>query len=372
MEMTVTAGFLRRLAGGLAIAGPIALFFAAAPMVEVGLRPDSLSPTAGLTAHLSIVPAGLRSGMPNTSSNSLILKRAFAAQTSELIWSQALPLANHGDDTIENVRVAAEALDLIALSPGEVFSFNDIVGIRSEEKGYRPGLMYSNGELVTGIGGGICIVSTLLYNAALETGLKIIERHPHSGPVSYAQPGRDAAVSFGWADLRFKNNTDGLLLIRSRVRQSELVVALYGTKKPGQTVEIVAEDYEEIPCKVVEKEDAAVPEGEVVVEQEGRPGYSVTIVRVIKQNGPPRRITREVISRDIVLPRDRIIRVPPKRMELPFEFPEVVAPFELPSTPEMDMSPGSAGTQSEPGLPLPGASERNPSTSERTTPTASE
>ncbi len=263
------------------------------------------------------------------------------------------------------------------MRPKQVFSFNDIVGIRCEKKGYRPGLMYANGKVVTGIGGGICIVSTLLYSAALETGLQIIERHPHSGPVSYAGPGRDAAVTFGYADLRFKNNTGSTLLIRSTVQQDRLVVALYGTKKPGRTVEIIAEGYEEIAGEVVEKEDMTVPAGEVILEQEPRSGHAVTIVRLIKQDG--KLVSREVISRDVVLPRPTIVRVPPKLERLPLEIRQARRPLELPSVPRKAgadpiptlTKPWETKTQSE-GLPLPGASDRSLSTSERTVPMASE
>lgn len=376
-EMMVQVAFLKRLTAGLAIAGPIAFHFAAAPISEVGRRSEFLAPTPALTAHLNVVPVGLRWNAPGRFQDSTLVKQAFAAQTSELIWSAALPLAERGDGTIENVRLAAEAIDLAAVQPKQTFSFNDIVGIRCEKKGYRPGLMYSNGEVVTGIGGGICIVSTLLYNAALETGLKIIERHPHSGPVSYAGPGRDAAVSFGYADLRFKNNTGSMLLVRSTVQQDKLVVALYGTEKPGRTVEIIAEDYEEIPWEDVEKEDITVPVGEVVLEQKARPGHTVTIVRLIKQDGEL--VSREVISRDVILPRPVIVRMPLKPELLPLEIRQARKPLELPSVPKKAgtgpiptlTKPWEPKSQSE-ALPLPGASDRSLSVSERTVPTASE
>ena len=293
--------------------------------------------------YLDLVPVGLREAVPNDPRDARLLTEAFSTQASELLAYGALDLSSRADDTLANVILAAEGVDLASLRPNEIFSFNRVVGLRTVERGYRPGLMYSNGEPVTGIGGGICIVSTLLYNAALESGLRIIERHPHSGPVSYAEPGRDSAVSFGWADLCFKNTTENLIHIRAGVKDDRLVVALYGKKKPGRTVEIISEGYEVLPYKTIEKEDASVPEGEFIVEQAPRPGFAVTTVRLIRQNG--RLVQREILSHDTVLPRDKVLLAapgdgtgmsgtprlsgPPDRWVVPFEVPKS-GPFDQP------------------------------------------
>ncbi|MDI6814131.1 MAG: VanW family protein, partial [Desulfitobacteriaceae bacterium] len=223
------------------------------------------------------------------------------------------------------------------------------------EKGYQPASQYSNGEMVIGIGGGICILSTALYNVALETGLEIVERHPHSGPVKYAPPGRDAAVSFGWADLRFKNDTGNVLFIRSKVEDDRLLVAFYGTKISGRTVEILSEDYEELPYKVIEQEDETVPEGEIVVKKKPRPGFAVTIIRLIRQNG--KLVKREVISRDTILPRDKVVLVHPKKDTTPdqeihdLKLPPIIIPLpELPLELNQTQSPpfDSTGTAQPP------------------------
>jgi vancomycin resistance protein YoaR len=240
----------------------------------------------------------------------VMAKKAISEETSDLLWEGSIPLSSHGGSTAENIAVAAEAIDMTIVHPNETFSFNDTVGVRTEEKGYKPGPMYAAGEKIVGVGGGICMVSTILYNAALETGLKIIERHPHSGPVSYAEPGRDAAVSFGLADLCFKNDTKSALLLRAGVKDDELSLRIYGKEIPGRTVEIVAKDYEELPYKIFEKEDESVPEGQVVVKQKARPGFSVTIVRLIKQNG--KLVKREVVNHDTTLPANKIVMIPLK------------------------------------------------------------
>lgn len=317
----------------------------------------------------------------------------------DTLWTGSIPLTIQSGETITNVMLASSSIDMTSLNPGEEFSFNNIVGLRTEEKGYKEGLMYTNGEVVSGVGGGICIVSTILYNAALETGLKILERHPHSGPVSYAEPGRDAAVSFGWADLRFKNDTGHPIIIKSKVENNELLVSVFGVKNPNQTVTITAKDFEELPYKIEEIEDETVPEGQVIVDQKARPGYAVTIVRSFLENG--KLIKEETISKDIMLPQDKKIRVPyiplaipdnlPTLPGFPSEHPESLSPatpdqkttdapksgsFTVPD----DTKPAPKPSQPERlpdssgSAPLPNAATdgRNLSNSERTTPTASE
>lgn len=324
-----------------------------------------IHPSASASSYLSFAGADAKS----SDKEAVFLTQAFASQTSQLLWSETLPIAYEGPDTVENVRLAAEAIDLTSLQPGETFSFNDLVGIRTEEKGYRPGLMYSQGEVVTGIGGGICIASTLLYRAALESGFEITERHPHSGRVSYADPGRDAAVSFGWADMRFKNDSDSALLIRAVVQDDSLVVVLYGKKIQGRTIEIASENYEEIPYQSVEKEDPTVPAGETIIDQKPRTGFVVTTVRLFRQNG--KLLRREVISRDVVFPCNQVIRVRPGDSSTP-STSGIRVPLELPK-PEALPLPKTQGTISIPdepqGLALP---ERTLSTSDRTDATASE
>lgn len=273
--------------------------------------------TAPLTGT-DAVPTSARTGIPGTSAQQAIpvsadvhdatlLEEAFTSQATTLLGVRVLDLSGRDQESLMNVQISADEVDFTVLHPNEVFSFNRVVGIRTTERGYQSGLMYSNGQLVNGIGGGICITSTVLYNLALETGMKIIERHPHSGPVAYADPGRDSAVAYGAIDLQFKNNTGGVVLIRSIVSDDKLVVAFYGKKQPGREIEIATEDFEPIPFEVVEKEDATVPEGEMVVEQKGKPGHLASTVRIIRQDGMV--VSRELISRDVVSPRNEVVLV---------------------------------------------------------------
>jgi vancomycin resistance protein YoaR len=130
-----------------------------------------------------------------------------------------------------NLRLAARALDGAVVPAGGVFSYNTVVGPRTEARGYRVAKIFQKGEILDGIGGGICQVSTTLYNAALEGRMRIVERAPHSRPVTYAPPGRDATVAYGGVDFRFRNTTGAPILIQTSARAGVLTVDIYG-KRP--------------------------------------------------------------------------------------------------------------------------------------------
>jgi vancomycin resistance protein YoaR len=131
----------------------------------------------------------------------------------------------------ENIRLAAKALDKKLLAPDEQFSFNSTVGERTAKAGYKEALIIEGNTFTPGLGGGVCQVSSTLYNALTIANLKITERHPHSLPVNYVPPGRDATVSYGVLDLKFKNTSGGYLLIRSSVQGNSITFELYGKTK---------------------------------------------------------------------------------------------------------------------------------------------
>lgn len=128
----------------------------------------------------------------------------------------------------ENIRLAAKAIDKKLLAPADVFSFNETVGERTAEAGYKEAMVIEGDVFTPGLGGGICQVSSTLYNAVLQGRLQIVERHPHSLPITYVAPGRDATVSFPVLDLKFRNSSPGYLLIRSRVQENSITFELYG------------------------------------------------------------------------------------------------------------------------------------------------
>lgn len=145
----------------------------------------------------------------------------------------------------ENIAIAAALVDGVTLQPYGEFSFNATVGTRTEEAGFRQAKIIVNGEYVLGVGGGVCQVSTTLYNAALKAGLTVTEYHPHSLQVGYVPPSRDAMVSTH-SDLRIFNPYARAVHLNVRVFEGGLRAAVYG-KDEGYRYELVSRLLEEIP-----------------------------------------------------------------------------------------------------------------------------
>jgi len=125
-----------------------------------------------------------------------------------------------------NLEIASQTLDGTVVMPGAVFSFNDIIGRATAEKGYRPAKIFIDGREEEGLGGGICQLSSALYNAAAWAGLDIVERHPHSREVDYVPKGRDAATAYGGVDFRFRNTTTLPIFVTALMQNGVLIVAL--------------------------------------------------------------------------------------------------------------------------------------------------
>jgi len=130
---------------------------------------------------------------------------------------------------LNNVVLSSAAVDGLILMPGEEFSFNQTVGRRTWERGYRPAPAIVGGRTVDVVGGGICQVSSSIYNAIMDSEIQIEERRPHSRPVPYLPVGRDATVSWGTIDFRFANNTQFPLRIDADVNERTLTVRVFGT-----------------------------------------------------------------------------------------------------------------------------------------------
>ena len=136
-----------------------------------------------------------------------------------------------------NVRVASKSIDGTVLKPDETFSLNDVVGERTPGRGYKKAIIFANRQLKTDYGGGVSQVTGTLFNAALEAGLPIVTYRVHTRPVGYITKGRDATVSWGNFDMKFKNNTGAPIYISYVLKGSELTARLFG-KKTGNTVKI--------------------------------------------------------------------------------------------------------------------------------------
>ncbi len=131
----------------------------------------------------------------------------------------------------DNIKVAARAINNTLVAAEDICSFNQVVGPRTKEGGFTEAPEIINGKLSLGIGGGICQVSTTLYNALLTAKIKIVERHSHSKDVSYVPDGQDAAVAWDYLDLKFKNNFSTPILIKAAVNGSQLTINIIASTK---------------------------------------------------------------------------------------------------------------------------------------------
>nr|WP_230632892.1 VanW family protein [Paenibacillus athensensis] len=136
---------------------------------------------------------------------------------------------SNNSNRFHNIKLAAKAINNYVVMPGETFSFNRVVGVRTVGKGYKRAPVIVRGEFSEGIGGGICQISSTLFNAADRAGLEIVERYSHSRRVPYVPEGRDATVNWGGPDFRFANRYNQPILIRAAALPGQLVVTLFSS-----------------------------------------------------------------------------------------------------------------------------------------------
>ncbi len=226
-------------------------------------------------------------------------------------------------DRAYNIRVAAGALDGLTVPPGQEFSFNKVVGPRSSETGYKNARIIFNNQFVLGPGGGVCQVSTTLYNAVLLANLEIITRTAHSLPVNYVPLGRDATVAYEAIDLRFRNNTESYILVKSFVSGGSLTFKIYGNTDYKVPVKINTVIIKAFEPKIVYEADPNLKKGEEVIRQKGLRGYQVTAERVVTEDS---QIKREPLPGSLYRPLKQIVAVGTKE-----EKAEVPLPEELPA-----------------------------------------
>jgi vancomycin resistance protein YoaR len=135
-------------------------------------------------------------------------------------------ILNNDPNRISNIELAIKSIDGFVLKPGKTFSFNKVVGERTEEKGYKESDILVDGESSQGIGGGVCQLSTTLYNTVKIAGLKTTERHEHSKAVGYVPKGQDATVNYGTKDYKFINNKDFSIIINASIDSQKVYVAI--------------------------------------------------------------------------------------------------------------------------------------------------
>jgi vancomycin resistance protein YoaR len=214
-----------------------------------------------------------------------------------------------GEGRSHNVTVAAKALNDTLLMPDEIFDYGKIVAKAGKEYGYKEAPVISKGKLTPGIGGGICQVSSTLYNAVLLTGLDIVERRNHSLVVHYLPIGLDATYADGYVNFKFRNTTGKQLLIRTVVNDKKLTVKLFGTMPENVSYRTETVEVKVNPPKIDYVANNKLLLGKQDTLQKGEPGYVIESYRIKLVNGE---ITeRQKLSKDTYRAQDSLIAVNP-------------------------------------------------------------
>lgn len=195
----------------------------------------------------------------------------------------------------ENLKLASGKLDGLILMPGESFSFNQIVGQRTMDDGYKIAPVLKNGRHDVGIGGGICQVSGTLYNAVVYANLKVLLRSNHSLPSAYLALGRDCTVSWPSLDFKFQNDTDLPIAISRTYEPGKLTFRILGTKNSGQEVKLQTVGHRSWGRGLKYEHDGSLPFGKQKVIEKGSAGHAVTVYRIVLLNGTE--VKREVLNR---------------------------------------------------------------------------
>ncbi|MDR3310863.1 MAG: VanW family protein [Oscillospiraceae bacterium] len=193
-------------------------------------------------------------------------------------------LKSSSANRIANVSLAAEQINGYVIQPGGEFSFNGVVGKRTEERGFKSAGAYVGGRTVQEVGGGICQVSSSLYDLVLRSDLETVERTEHSFTVAYLPYGNDATVNWGTLDFKFKNNTPYPIRIEAYVEKKELFVKLVGTKMFEGYIDTEYEIVGTKLYKTIEEQSESLAHGTQKVEQDGKNGYTVDTFKLYKND----------------------------------------------------------------------------------------
>lgn len=234
---------------------------------------------------------------------------------------------------VQNLEVATKRCNNTILYPGDEFSYNKALGTRTVANGFAPGHSFAGGRVVTTIGGGICQVSSALYNVVLMADLEVTNRIAHGMYVEYVEPSLDATVVDGAIDFTFKNNRKYPVKIEAQAKDGVVTVTLYGLKDSDEPIiEIESVILETIPYKTKKENDATMKKGTTKVVQEPVNGYVSEAYRIEKDKSG-NVISRTLISKDKYIATDEIIKVGTKAEQV------IVAPPKPEITPETTVKP---------------------------------
>ena len=208
-------------------------------------------------------------------------------------WETRYSSTGTDSDRTYNLKVGADHLNGHILQPGEVFSFNEVVGNRTEKEGYRVAPVIQAGELVDGLAGGMCQIASTLHAAAFFGGLDIVSSTPHSRPSAYIPMGLDSTVVYPSTDLKLRNPFPFPVVMHYKVNQGAVKVELLGKEKPYQVL-LEREIRAETGHGSQSRRDPTAPPGQRLILQEGYPGYSLVRRRYIFPTGAV--LPRAVVS----------------------------------------------------------------------------
>jgi vancomycin resistance protein YoaR len=228
-------------------------------------------------------------------------------------YSTTYASSNYNRST--NISLAASAVNGTVLMPGETFSYNGTLGQRTTAKGYREAGAYVNGQVSTEVGGGICQVSSTLYNAALLCNLEIVARTNHSFEPSYVPAGQDATVSWKSPDFQFKNNREYPMKLVASAGGGRVTFIIYGVKSNDDyEVKIQSSKTGSIPFSTQYVNDDSLPVGTTKVTQSGSNGCRSVTYKILYKNG--QEVSRTLINSDTYNPHNQVIAKGTKPVEV--------------------------------------------------------
>ena len=276
--------------------------------------------------------------------------------TTDKIGTEAFPdllgeYTTHynGGDTnrTTNLRLASNKINNTVIMPGETFSYNKVVGKRTVEAGYKEAATYAGGKVVDDIGGGICQITSTLYNAVIFANLDIVSRSNHQFVPSYVKAGRDATVVYGAIDFKFKNTRKYPIQIKSTVSGGVARVAIFGIKEDTEyEIKIETKITGSIPMQTKYEDDATLEQGKEKVVQKGHNGTYSEAYKVMYLNGKV--VSRTLLSKDKYNQMTTIIKrgtkgvvITPPVTETQPDQPETPAEPTTPTEPEQPETPST-------------------------------
>ena len=253
------------------------------------VKPEAPGFGIDLYASLPRIESAARSGVTKLELAGVPLPARVTRQTlgiediSHVLGRWESKFAVSDKDRNFNLKLAASKINGHVIAPGADFSFNDVVGERTEKQGYKIAHVIQAGEMVDGLAGGTCQISSTMFVASFFAGLDVTETHNHSRPSAYMPLAFDSTVVYPTADLGLHNPYDFPVVIHYVVASGTAKVEILGKERPYSKVAFEREVLEEVPFESEERLDSTMPEGSTIYDQEGFDGYTVIRYRKMYQ-----------------------------------------------------------------------------------------